>query len=82
MYRKFVFLLTLLALLFTLTSTVAFAAGGDCPPGFTLHEHMDHEEHPHQHVGTSADLNRDGDICVKHVTPDGSIHVHIDNNVR
>lgn len=80
-----ILLLTVLVSLF-LTATVitAGAKGGDCPPGFMLHEHHDHpEDHTgHKHVGTSADRNGDGDICVKHVTPTEKIHVHIDNNVK
>lgn len=54
-----------------------------CPNGFQLHEtHNHHDMDLHRHVGTSADRNQDGWICVKHVSPDGSIHVHIDNAVK
>jgi hypothetical protein len=84
MRRNVVFLLTLVLAFTLLPSSVAFAAGGsNCPPGFTLEMHMDHEDHEHEHVhvGTSADQNGDGSICMKPITPDGSIHVHIDNNV-
>ena len=84
MSRKIVFLLILTVLFAQFTSSAAFtvrASGSDCPLGFTLEEVMPHENHEHQHVGTSADQNGDGFICVKHVTPDESIHVHIDNNV-
>ncbi len=42
---------------------------------------MDHDNHHHKPVGTDADLNGDGYICVKPVTPDGMIHVHVDNKV-
>ncbi len=56
---------------------------GDCPNGFHLHATMDHHDgEAHQHVGTDDDQNGDGFICAKHVSADGSIHVHIDNNVR
>ena len=85
MHRKVVFLLILVLALTLLPSSVALAAGGsNCPPGFTLEMHMHHEDHEHEHVhvGTSADQNGDGYICMKPITPDGSIHVHIDNNVR
>lgn len=82
MYRKLGVLLVLAVLLALFTSSVTFAAGSNCPTGFMLEEHMDHEEHHHQHVGTSADKNGDGYVCMKHVTPDETIHVHIDNNVR
>jgi hypothetical protein len=69
-----------------LTST-ALADGtpvGGCPPGFMLHMGHEHDEHEgeHFHAGTDADQNGDGYICVKHVTPSGNIHVHIDNNVK
>jgi hypothetical protein len=42
---------------------------------------MEHDEHHHQHVGTDADLNADGYICMMPVTSDGQIHVHVDNNL-
>lgn len=68
------------------TQPVAFAADGQaggCPGKFELHMAMDHDgDHGHQHVGTDTDRNGDGWICVKHVSVDGTIHVHIDNNVR
>lgn len=84
MQRKVMFLFTLVLAWTLLTNSAAFAAGGsNCPPGFTLEMHMHHEDHEHEHVhvGTSADQNGDGYICMKPITPDGSIHVHTDNNV-
>lgn len=84
MRRNVIFLFTLILALTLLTNSAAFAAGGsDCPPGFTLEMHMQHEDHEHEHVhvGTSADQNGDGYICVKHTAPDESIHVHIDNRL-
>ncbi len=58
-------------------------AASTCPVGFHLHsvEVHDHEAQAHRHVGTSADQNDDGWICVKHVGRGGSVHVHIDNAV-
>ena len=69
-----------------MVSTV-FAEGepvGGCAKGFTLHMAADHDGHhgDHIHVGTDTDLNSDGYICVKPVTPGGMIHVHVDNNVK
>jgi hypothetical protein len=32
-------------------------------------------------VGNDTDRNGDGWICARHVTPNGSVHVHTDNNV-
>lgn len=58
--------------------------GSGCPEGFHPHamdHHHDHGGHAHRHVGSSLDLNEDGWICVKHVSADGSIHVHVDNVV-
>jgi hypothetical protein len=84
MQRKVMFLFTLVLTLTLLTNSAAFAAGGsNCPQGFTLEMHMHHDDHEpeHVHVGTSADQNGDGYICMKPITPDGSIHVHTDNNV-
>ena len=85
MPRKVMVLFALVVAFTLLTSSVAFAArGGNCPPGFALEMHMHHDghEHEHVHVGTSADHNGDGLICMKPITPDGSIHVHMDNNIR
>jgi hypothetical protein len=42
---------------------------------------MDHSDHHHMHVGTDADLNGDGWICMKPVTPTEKVHVHVDNNL-
>jgi hypothetical protein len=42
---------------------------------------MDHEEHRHQHVGVPTDLNGDGYICMKPVTTNGNIHIHVDNTL-
>lgn len=85
MLRKAVFLLVLLILLLaTYPSPLVQAAGGSsCPPGFRLEMAMHHEghEHHHRHVGTSADQNGDGYICMKPVTPAQRIHVHIDNSL-
>jgi hypothetical protein len=84
MYKKLVFALMLVLLIsqFAVPSVVAAEEPiGSCPPGFTLEEAVPHDEHPHQHVGTSTDINGDGFICMKHLTPDESIHVHVDNNL-
>ena len=70
----------------TVGSAIAAPVGG-CPDGFHLHSLADHHhsgeggDHPHKHVGNDKDLNGDGYICGKHVGKDGSVHVHIDNNV-
>jgi len=84
MHKKLIFALLLVVLLSQFAVPVAFAAGepsGSCAPGFTLMMAMEHDEHHHQHVGTDADLNADGYICMQPVTPDGKIHVHVDNDL-
>ena len=83
MYKKLVFALLVVILVaqFTVPTVLAEEPTGSCPPRFMLEEVMPHNEHHHQHVGTSADQNGDGFICMKHVTPDDSIHVHMDNNM-
>jgi hypothetical protein len=63
------------------------ASAASCPEGFHSHEvdHGDHDHGEHRHVGLSMDIvdqNQDGIICVKHITPDGVIHVHVDDSVR
>lgn len=84
MYKKLVFALMLVMLVAQFAVPTVLASdesAGSCPPGFMLEEVMPHNEHHHQHVGTSADKNGDGFICMKHVTPDERIHVHVDNNL-
>ena len=85
MIRNIVIALLLVVVLPQFAVPTALAAGGapsgSCAPGFTLVMAMDHNNHHHQHVGTNADLNGDGSICVKSVTSSGKIHVHIDNTV-
>lgn len=84
MFKKAVILLILVLMLTPFMTSVAFAASGNgCPEGFELIPAMHHDDHEHHHlhVGTSADQNGDGYICMKPITPNGSIHVHIDNNV-
>ena len=84
MYKKLFFALLLVILLSQFAVVNVFAAGepiGSCAPGFTLMMAMDHDVHHHQHVGTDTDLNGDGWICMKHVTPVEKIHLHVDNNL-
>lgn len=55
---------------------------GGCPDNFQLQMVMDHpHEGHHHHVGNDQDLNGDGWICGKHVSANGNVHVHIDNNI-
>jgi len=35
----------------------------------------------HDHIGIDTDANGDGYVCMKHVGPGGSLHLHIDNNL-
>lgn len=67
-----------------LVATPASVSANSCPTGFHLHplQDGDHEHGEHRHVGLSmdrVDLNGNGLICVKHLTPNGTIHVHIDD---
>ena len=79
-----VLLVTMVVSLFLATTALAEDAPiGGCPEEFMLHMAHEHDgEHTgHLHAGTDADQNGDGFICVKHVTPDEKVHVHIDNDV-
>jgi hypothetical protein len=81
-HKKLIFALMLVVLFSQFAVSTVFAAGepaGSCASGFTLMTAMEHDEHHHQHVGTDTDLNGDGYICMMPVTPDGKIHVHVDN---
>jgi hypothetical protein len=64
----------------------ASASADSCPEAFHLHAvGDDHEQGDHRHVGLSmdrVDRNGNGLICVQHATPDGDIHVHIDDLKR
>ncbi len=80
--KRAVIILLLAVLILSVTVTPAFAEHGDpvggCPRGFELHHFMEHSgQHPHRHIGLNKDINGDGWICVKHITPD--LHLHIDN---
>jgi len=86
--KKFLSALSFVVLVALILSTAVFAQDnapvGGCPDGFHLHHVMDHDNHighMHQHVGSAADQNGDGYLCVSHVSVNGNIHVHIDNNV-
>ena len=84
MHKKLLFAILLVILLSQFAVVNVLAAGepiGSCAPGFTLMMAMDHDLHHHQHVGTDADRNGDGWICMKHLTPTEKIHLHIDNNL-
>lgn len=86
MKKKLVLTLMLVMLISQFVVTSAVAADGpvgSCSPAFTLEEAVphDHHHHPHQHVGTSTDKNGDGFICIKHVTSEEKIHVHVDNDL-
>ena len=84
MHKKLFFALLLVILLSQFAVVNVFAAGesiGICASGFTLMMAMDDDVHHHQHVGTDTDLNGDGWICMKHVTPVEKIHLHVDNNL-
>ena len=84
MHKKLLFAILLVILLSQFAVVNVFAAGepvGSCAPGFTLMMAMDDDVHHHQHVGTDTDLNGDGWICMKHVTPVEKIHLHVDNNL-
>ncbi len=84
MYKKLMFAFMLVMLISQFAIPAVAAAGepnGTCAPGFTLMMAMEQDIHHHQHVGTDADLNGDGYICMRPVTPSGKIHVHVDNNL-
>jgi hypothetical protein len=84
MFKKLAFALILVVFLSHFANSTAFASdepAGGCAPGFTLEMAMEHDNHHHRHVGTDADKNGDGYICMKPVTPTGKVHVHIDNNL-
>ena len=84
MHKKLFFALLLVILLSQFTVVNVLAAGepiGSCALGFTLMMAMDDDVHHHQHAGTDTDLNGDGWICMKHVTPVEKIHLHVDNNL-
>ena len=80
-------LFTALMLMMLLSMSIVPVASADhtdkgCPDHFVLHDIAEHDQHHqghHHHVGSDADRNGDGHICVKPL-PNGK-HLHIDNNV-
>ena len=84
MFKKMFFALLLVIVVAQFAAPAAYAMGepvGGCAPGFTLEMAMVHDNHHHKHVGTDTNINGDSYICMKPVTPDGKIHVHLDNNL-
>lgn len=85
--KKWMIILLVVVALMLFTVPFVSANGdpvGGCPDSFQLHMVMDHtSDHngQHKHVGNDRDLNGDGWICGKHVGANGSVHVHIDNNI-
>ncbi len=89
--KRILFPLLLVMVLVLSGVSVAFAAHGDstgeptraCPDNFNFHPLGHHDSHDlgqHKHVGNDSDFNDDGWICGKHVSVNGNVHVHIDNN--
>lgn len=77
-------ILVIIALLAFIRPALAMdlpASVGACPPSFELHYMMDDGPHMHDHIGIDTDANGDGYVCMKHVGPGGSLHLHIDNNL-
>jgi hypothetical protein len=77
-------LIALLLAAAPLVSAPGSAAAMGCPAGFHLHTlgEAEHHDGAHRHVGLAmeaVDRNGNGLICVKHATPSGDIHVHIDD---
>jgi hypothetical protein len=82
--KKLSLVLLVVFLLTMLIPATAFAhpgaQAGVCPPGFELHQYMDHSGDPmHWHIGVTADLNGDGFICMR-MLPNGA-HLHVDNSI-
>jgi hypothetical protein len=72
--KKLVFLLLMVLLLSSLSSYTVYASGGQsgrsCPQGYELHPLMDPMDQMHTHIGLDQDLNGNGFVCMKMVTPD------------
>ena len=84
MTKKLFSALMVVLLLSQVFSITAFASDGQpagrCAPPFELHPFMDHSgDHMHQHIGVDRDLNGDGFICMKMISPD--LHLHVDNSI-
>ena len=89
--KKLTFALLIAVLLLHAFSLATLAAGtippgavGACPPGFEFMDasHLSHDPGDmHLHAGIQVDLNGDGWVCMKHVTPTEKVHVHVDNNL-
>ncbi len=86
--NKILLAVMIVVLLLPFTAASVFAHEGEplggCPDVFELHHMMDHGDPTdpmHNHIGSDADLNDDGYLCMKHVGLNGSNHLHVDNNL-
>jgi hypothetical protein len=83
--NKFCFTILLVAVLALGITPAVFAQPepvAGCLDNFELMMVMDHpgDSMGDMHIGTSADQNGDGYVCMQHVA-DGKFHVHIDNTI-
>lgn len=82
MHTRWTLGLILALMLLGLAAVPVASAEPVCPAGFHPHTEGDMHSPGHMHVGLSmeaVDANDNGVVCVKHVTPDGRIHVHVDD---
>lgn len=84
--RRLTLVLTIVAVLTLASISIALADTGtpmgECPDNSELHQmHEEGGGEMHHHIGSDADQNSDGFLCMKHVGKDGNNHVHVDNNV-
>ena len=82
--KKLTYIALAMVLVTLFATTTAFGAEGapvgSCPPPFEVHHFMDPpDDHMHEHIGLTVDLNGDGYICMM-MLPSGS-HLHVDNNL-
>jgi hypothetical protein len=79
--KKTIMALVLALLVAQVVAGAALSSGpvAGCPTGFTPMMVMDMTDPIHRHIGTSADQNGDGWICMKHIS--NTVHLHIDNAV-
>jgi len=71
----------LLSIVFTFTASASEGQPiGRCAPAFEIHPYMAHTgDDMHTHIGVDQDLNGDGFICMKIISP--GLHLHVDNSI-
>jgi hypothetical protein len=83
-FKKLILVIMVIVLVSMVFASNAYASGGvpvgSCPTVFDLMNYMDgtHQNMP-MHIGLAVDLNENGYICMRVISPD--LHLHVDDTL-